>query len=83
MDAAPQQAEETHRFPCEQCGADYRFAPAEGALICDHCGHKKDLTESPWGGGALKELDFLKALREQLPAAEMEMTRGSSCPRAA
>lgn len=82
-DMTPKDAEETHRFPCEQCGADYRFAPAEGGLVCDHCGHKKELIESPWGGGALKELDFLKALREQLPAAEMEVTRVSSCPNCA
>ncbi|NIZ15686.1 TFIIB-type zinc finger domain-containing protein, partial [Phaeobacter sp. HF9A] len=76
-------ASETHRFPCEQCGADYRFAPAQGALICDHCGHEKPLTESPWGGTALRELDFLAALRQQLPEAEMEVTRTSSCPNCA
>ncbi len=83
LDVTPRQTEENHRFPCEQCGADYRFSPSQNALICDHCGHQKPMQDSPWGGTALKELDFLTALRQQLPAAEMEITRVSHCPNCA
>lgn len=72
-----------HRFPCDQCGADYRFAPAEGQLICDHCGHSEPIKElSPWGG-AIKELDFQKALNAQLPQQDLEETRVTTCPNCA
>lgn len=71
---------EDHRFPCPNCGADYRFAPNDGQLICDHCGHSEKLAESgPWGG-AIQELDFRAALEARLPEAEIEETRVSQCP---
>ncbi|MEK9643817.1 MAG: TFIIB-type zinc finger domain-containing protein, partial [Paracoccaceae bacterium] len=42
-------AKEESRFPCENCGADYRFDPASGKNICPHCGHEHTLvTSSPW-----------------------------------
>ena len=70
---------EEHRFPCAQCGADYRFAPGEGALQCDHCGHRQQIAPpGPWSG-ALKELDFNAALAQNLPASETEVTRVSNC----
>lgn len=75
--------EETHRFPCDQCGADYRFDPDAGALTCSHCGHSEQIAARPWTGGALRELDFDAALAEALPAAEMEVTRVSACPNCA
>ncbi|RMH44716.1 MAG: primosomal protein N' (replication factor Y) - superfamily II helicase, partial [Alphaproteobacteria bacterium] len=31
-------AGETHRFPCDRCGSDMRFAPGRNRLVCDHCG---------------------------------------------
>lgn len=30
-----------HNYPCPQCGAEMRFAPAEGKLRCGHCGHEE------------------------------------------
>lgn len=85
---ARRETQENHRFPCEQCGADYRFSPSDGVLICDHCGHQQaDALRNPWAkettGAGLKELDFLTALRSQLPDAEMEITRVSNCPNCA
>jgi len=77
---APQ---ETNRFPCEQCGADYRFDPKEGSLTCSHCGHSQVVREQGDHGGGLRELDFKAALSQQLPEAEMEVTRVSSCPNCA
>ncbi|MYM56600.1 TFIIB-type zinc finger domain-containing protein [Thalassovita mangrovi] len=69
-----------HRFPCEQCGADYRFDPEAGQLVCDHCGHRAALAEgNPWEGG-IRELDFKQALDHLLPEQEIEETRVSKCP---
>jgi len=71
---------EDHRFPCPNCGADYRFAPSEGQLICDHCGHSEALADpGPWAG-AIQELDFRAAIEARLPDAEIEETRVSQCP---
>ncbi|MFD3190151.1 TFIIB-type zinc finger domain-containing protein [Sedimentitalea sp. HM32M-2] len=72
-----------HRFPCEQCGADYRFAPASGTMTCDHCGHSEPIDSGPWSGAALAELDLRDALDQTLPAAEIEETRVLSCPNCA
>lgn len=82
-EAVPSAAEETHRFPCPNCGADYRFDPAAGALICGHCGHREEVRSGPWKGTALQELDFRAAAAEQLPEAEIEITRVSTCPNCA
>jgi len=83
--AAPPRPRDEHRFPCPQCGADMRFAPAEARLICDHCGHDEPIeagAAGPWGGGApaLIELDYETAIAAKLPAQEMEETRVSNCP---
>ena len=69
-----------HRFPCDLCGADFRFDPQKGQLICDHCGNEGEFTQAgPWEGG-LKELDFKQALNNLLPSQEIEETRVSKCP---
>lgn len=71
---------EEHRFPCDQCGADFRFDPDAGRLVCDHCGNTAELAQAgPWEGG-LKELDFQAAMSNLLPLQEMEETRVSQCP---
>ncbi|EPX75763.1 TFIIB-type zinc finger domain-containing protein [Salipiger mucosus] len=71
---------EEHRFPCEQCGADYRYNPAAGELVCDHCGHVEPIAgPGPWDGG-LRELDFKAALDNLLPMQEMEELQVSHCP---
>ncbi|MDJ0822378.1 MAG: TFIIB-type zinc finger domain-containing protein [Paracoccaceae bacterium] len=72
-----------HRFPCDNCGADYRFDPANGQLICDHCGSVGEIAGTgPWEGG-VKELDFRRAIDNLLPLQEMEETRVSHCPNCA
>jgi ribosomal protein S27E len=73
-----------HRFPCDQCGADMRFAPGQDKLVCDHCGNENEITDAdagPWskGDGGIRELDFRTALRDRLDASEMEETRVSQC----
>jgi DNA-directed RNA polymerase subunit RPC12/RpoP len=79
MDLPPAPVEE-HRFPCPDCGADFRFDPAAGQLVCDHCGNTGDLQPSPWGRVQLKELDFDAAVARNLPETEIEETRVSKCP---
>ncbi|MBV2359914.1 TFIIB-type zinc finger domain-containing protein [Thalassococcus sp. CAU 1522] len=74
---------EEHRFPCQQCGADYRYAPGESHLVCDHCGDTQDIAAvGPWEGG-IAELDFRTAMDNLLPLQEMEETRVSQCPNCA
>ncbi|MDQ2094984.1 TFIIB-type zinc finger domain-containing protein [Rhodalgimonas zhirmunskyi] len=77
----PSQPQE-HRFPCPQCGADFRFAAGEGKLICDHCGNEMEIEGAGQSAEVhpIKELDFRAALSAQLPSAEMEETRVSRCP---
>ncbi len=70
-----------HRFPCDQCGADLRYDPGAGQLVCDHCGHQEPaVSDGPWQGGAIRELDFKQALNNLLPAQEIEETRVTKCP---
>ncbi|WP_170478630.1 TFIIB-type zinc finger domain-containing protein [Ruegeria arenilitoris] len=74
---------EEHRFPCNQCGADYRFDPANGTLTCDHCGNSEPIGDGPWGGANLRELDFDAAVADRLPDSEIEETRILTCPNCA
>ena len=75
----PAPAVSEHRFPCASCGSDYRYDPGAGQLTCDHCGDVAEIeTGGPWQGG-IRELDFRTALRDQLPAQEMEDTRTTKC----
>ncbi|GAA6192926.1 TFIIB-type zinc finger domain-containing protein [Phaeobacter sp. NW0010-22] len=76
-------SETDHRFPCDQCGADYRFSPSDGSLTCDHCGHSELISAGPWKGASLRELDFDAAVAQKLPASEIEETKVLSCPNCA
>ncbi|PSL21005.1 TFIIB-type zinc finger domain-containing protein [Shimia abyssi] len=78
----PPAPKETHRFPCPNCGADYRFAPQQSKLVCDHCGHE-EATEQGDRAAAITELDFKQALADQLPNAEIVEARVSTCPNCA
>lgn len=78
--STPPSVFEDHRFPCDQCGSDLRFNPDAGQLICDHCGHTETVADpGPWQGG-IRELDFDTAIRNLLPAQEIEETRVTTCP---
>ena len=75
---------EEHHFPCDQCGADMRFDPGAGQLICDHCGHSEPANDvGPWSGSSIRELDYQAALSGSLDAAEIEETRVLTCPNCA
>lgn len=69
-----------HRFPCESCGSDLRFDPADHQLKCDHCGNVQPIESAgPWTG-AIVELDFQRAVRDRLDDADIEETRVNECP---
>ncbi|WP_439118392.1 TFIIB-type zinc finger domain-containing protein [Marivita sp.] len=73
-------SETQYRFPCENCGADLRFDPAGGRMLCDHCGAIEEISQSgPWSGGSIREIDFKAAIADQLPSQDMEETRVSKC----
>ncbi|MEZ5777926.1 MAG: TFIIB-type zinc finger domain-containing protein [Paracoccaceae bacterium] len=71
---------EDHRFPCRQCGADLRFAPGEGRLICDHCGHEEPVSAAGTPHQPIPETDLRRGLEAALPDTEMQGTRYSKCP---
>jgi len=70
---------EEHRFPCDNCGADFRFDPDANRLVCDHCGNTSDV-EDAGQAHAMVEIDFQTALANKLPEAEIEETRVVGCP---
>ena len=74
--------QDEYRWPCEQCGAQLRYAPGQTRLVCDHCGHAQDIpTEAPRSRAkALQELDLAKGLRDDLSSGEMVEVRTTSCP---
>jgi hypothetical protein len=50
------------KYPCAACGAQAEWNPSKQALVCPFCG-----TSAPFSldaGGAIVELDLVKALRE-------------------
>jgi DNA-directed RNA polymerase subunit RPC12/RpoP len=75
-------AQEEHRWPCAQCGAQLRYAPGQTSLTCDHCGHVQDIpAEAPRARTrALQELDLAKGLRDDLAGGDMVEVRTTTCP---
>ncbi len=71
-----------HRWPCENCGADMRFAPGQTSLQCDYCGHIQEIPVAPASTRekALGELDLSDGLRDDLPGTAMEAPRTTPCP---
>lgn len=74
--------QDEYRWPCEQCGAQLRFAPGQTRLVCDHCGHVQEIpAEAPRNRAkALQELDLAKVLRDDLSSGEMVDVRTTTCP---
>ena len=77
MSAAPKE----YRWPCEQCGAQLRFAPGQTELVCDHCGHVQKIPQMarPDLQRALQEHDLAQGLRDDLPRDAMEEVRVARC----
>lgn len=74
--------QDEYRYPCEQCGADLRYAPGKTELVCDHCGHVQAIRPPRRDAQvqALEELPLAAGLRDDLPADAMVEVRTTSCP---
>ena len=83
IDQPPAAPLEEHRFPCDTCGSDMRFDPAQSLLVCDHCGNVEPIDGTGRHASAVAEQDFRAGLQAALPAAEMEETRVTTCPNCA
>lgn len=79
-DTSEPKPEASHRFPCDNCGADYRYAPGTGTLICDFCGNTRVISDDAYSAAPIRELDFRAALDARLPSVEIEETRVITCP---
>jgi ribosomal protein S27E len=75
-------ADQEHRWPCDSCGADLRFAPGQTELVCEHCGNVQHIPQAAQSGmtTALGELDLARGLRDDLPQASMETPQTTPCP---
>ncbi len=71
---------EEHRFPCQTCGGDMRYAPGTTNLVCDHCGATEPVPGAGGNAKAARELDYEDAVANRLGAAEMEDKRVTRCP---
>jgi ribosomal protein S27E len=70
-----------HRFPCDNCGADLRYSPGTDMMQCDQCGSTQPIPNGgPWRGQSIRELDFNKAVKNQLSDIDMEERRTVQCP---
>lgn len=71
---------EEHRFPCNTCGSDLRYSPGTHILKCGHCGNDQQITNrGVWRGQSIREMDFRKAVKDQLPEFDMEERQIVSC----
>ncbi|MFZ1468474.1 MAG: primosomal protein N' (replication factor Y) - superfamily II helicase [Paracoccaceae bacterium] len=68
-------------WPCDQCGAQLRYAPGQTELVCEHCGHVQAI--APSGprrqSRALQEHPLAKGLADDLPGAAMADVRTATC----
>jgi len=73
---------EAHRYPCEECGADLRFAPGQTLLICDHCGHEQAIAAPAprRKTRALGEIPLARGLSDDLSMDGVEELRATPCP---
>ncbi|MBI1171790.1 primosomal protein N' (replication factor Y) - superfamily II helicase [bacterium] len=81
---------EEHRWPCQQCGAELRYAPGQTVLKCDHCGFEQTITPEgeasagPWAkpakAKAFQEHPLAKGLSDDLPATATAEVRSTKCP---
>lgn len=82
MTPDPLTVTDAFRFPCDTCGSDLRFDPGTATLTCDHCGNTEQI-EGTTRTQPLREIDLERGLSADLPSAQMEETRVTSCPNCA
>ena len=69
-----------HRFPCHTCGGNLRYKPGTDMLACPHCGAEEPIPGAGRGCEAGRELDLETALRNLLPASDMQDIPTVHCP---
>ncbi len=74
--------DQEHRWPCDSCGADLRFAPGQTELVCDHCGNVQAIPKAMQGeqNRAMGEHDLARGLADDLPQTAMEAPQTTPCP---
>ena len=73
--------QEEHRYPCEQCGAQLRFAPGSSSVTCAHCGHRQEIHfDDGDHTDAHTEIDYEAVVRGLTRAVDYEVTRFTNCP---
>ena len=70
--------DEQHRWPCQQCGAELRYAPGQTALKCDHCGYEQVIKTG--ASGTFQEHPLANGLANDLPPAASVDIRSTHCP---
>jgi ribosomal protein S27E len=70
------------RWPCENCGADLRFAPGETQLKCSHCGHVQAIPAAPAShrARALGEIPLGRGLADDIDPGMTVEARSTPCP---
>ena len=74
-------ARDEKHWPCNQCGADLRYAPGATNLVCDHCGATQAIPDLPDARSrTLNEIDLDRGLADDLPGTQMQDVRITPCP---
>ena len=76
---APRAATAEHRFPCDNCGADLRFDPGRGLMVCDFCGNEQEMDNGAALPSPLQETDLKAGLAALLPEQDMQEARLVTC----
>ncbi len=73
---------EEYRFPCQQCGAELRFAPGQTVLKCPYCGFVQKIPAATGSSATttFAEHDLAKGLADDLPDTASEDVRSTHCP---
>jgi len=73
--------EQEHRYPCENCGAQLRFAPGTTEVTCEHCGHVQAIPQDEVDAAAAhQEIDYAAVARGLTRNVEYEEHRVTNCP---
>ncbi|GAK53335.1 hypothetical protein U14_04600 [Candidatus Moduliflexus flocculans] len=72
------------QFPCQQCGADLKFAPGTNSLKCPYCGSENEIPAASRGltpddQEHIRELDYDAYLRNAAPEGEMQEINTVKC----
>ena len=73
------------QFPCQQCGADLKFAPGTKSLKCPYCGSENEIPTASRGlddddaQAHIRELDYETYLHHTAAETEMQEIHTVKC----